>query len=604
MSALFERRADSVTQRLMLDRTLELRQTPIITEINAAKVAYSNPDPRTHPYDVLNKLLLDPPKNWLPGAAIELSLNGSKLSWAHDGWSFVPLDLARVPGSTSIQPNAKGIGKVPIAHATNVTVATAALRARLECSPVPEVADVSSWLIHPDKSLFPVQERYNLSGLEDYYFFNHTIFDDSPSNTSVFANQNMIRCCSNGTNEDPQRAAIGYWSPTDAFDFPHTDSQWPLPFVTKWIVGRPRILIDSVKRDPTPQILLFKEAPSLQAAHCMPIIEAVDATVSVDKDTGVVYSYNITAPISPTDSAWSDVFVRHSLSNSTQRYTTNYTGPLNMTTSYGVLFMGSMFQAPEPDVDPALRTYWEDITDEAFVIRDEEHGLNMDLMTYSMYTLANKDPEALLNYTTLVEHADRTFQTFFQHFVINGLSLTEGGLAYQQINDKSLEALGSPVAANGSGIPQATYAKLNTNRTVEATISNRIQVLHMNAVATYLSVAILLWLVGTTAVVTCLQRKYTRSMICDVQLIADVLVLIAASDNFLRLVHERGVDLKKDTEVKTMLGWFKDRDGVVRWGVEVVGGRDAVEWVDAPKKGWHVREKSSFSGRKLPWRKN
>jgi hypothetical protein len=261
--------------------------------------------------------------------------------------------------------------------------------------------------------------------------------------------------------------------------------------------------------------------------------------------------------------------------------------------------MSSMFKAADINTASPLRIYWESLTDNAFVIRDQERGLNMDFMTYSMYSLANQDPEALLNYTTLVRHANRAFETFFQHFVHNGLSMTEGGLAYQKINDNSMDLVGPPVAADGSALPLREYAKLNTSRTVQATLSNRIQVLHMNSIATYLSTAILIWLIGTTAAVTCLQRKYTSSMIRDVQLIADVLVLIAGSDNLLQLIEERGVALKMDTEIKTMLGWFKDRDGTVRWGVEVVGGRDAVEWVDAPKTGWHVREKRSLlSGRK------
>ena len=43
----------------------------------------------------------------------------------------------------------------------------------------------------------------------------------------------------------------------------------------------------------------------------------------------------------------------------------------------------------------------------------------------------------------------------------------------------------------------------------------------MNQIATYLSIAILIWLIGTAAIVTCLQRKYIGSMIRDIELIAD-----------------------------------------------------------------------------------
>lgn len=266
--------------------------------------------------------------------------------------------------------------------------------------------------------------------------------------------------------------------------------------------------------------------------------------------------------------------------------------------------MDAMFKASDPSVDSKTRTYWEPSSDNAFVMRDRQHGLNMDLMTYSMFTLANKDPEALLNYSTLVGHANRTFQTFFQHFVNNGLSLTDGGLAFQSISDRRYESLGRPVHFNGTALPARRYAELNTNRTSEAWISIRVKALHMNAIATYLSVAILIWLVATTVVMACLQRRYTSSMVRDVHLIADVLVLIAGSENLLQLVHERDVSLERDEGIKTMLGWFKSKDDEIRWGVEIVGERSTVEWVDAPKQGWHVENKHTAKKKQKGSRKS
>lgn len=250
------------------------------------------------------------------------------------------------------------------------------------------------------------------------------------------------------------------------------------------------------------------------------------------------------------------------------------------------------------------------LNNNAFLIRDENHGLNMDLMTYSMYSLVDKDPRALLNYTTLVEKAGQTFSTFFQHFVQHELSLKQGGLTYQNMDDHSLDGIGAPLDINGTELPQAQYASPKSSQKVEALVSNRIQVLHMNTIATYLTVAILIWLIGTTAVVTCLQRKYTALLVRDVQLIADVLVLVAGSDNFLRLIEQQGIALKKNRDVKTMLGWFRDSDGQVRWGVEVVGGRNAVEWVDPPKISTPTSTKPTAKSRFrvwptwLTWKKN
>ncbi|KAI4943902.1 hypothetical protein J4E91_009049 [Alternaria rosae] len=593
MSALFERQAANVSRRSILERTLEPREIPIMTTVKTYERRMAAPLPGLPPFEVLNDLLMNPSKNWLPGAAIQLSLNGTKPSWTQDDWSFIPLDLTSIS-----QLDAKETAVFP----NNVTITTSALRARLECEQVPEVANTSTWLIHTDEIQL---DQYSppprdLEGLERYYTFNSTIFGGSPSNTSAFATTAMLSCCSNGTKDDPDSAVAGYWSPVDVQDFPNADRQWPVPFVTKWIVGKP-ITVPGIDKDQG-QMLLFKDVPDLQAARCMPIVETSDAKVVVDVETGKIQSHEIISSVGPAKSAWSEVFVRRALThdNATQQYDERYEGPLNITTSYGILFMGSMFKAADSYVGPRGTLSTESISDNAFVMRDPETGINMDLMTYSMYSLANKNPRALLDYATLVTHANHTFQTFFQHFISNGLSLEQGGWGYQKIGDNSTQALGEPVTRDGRVLPRRKYASLRTNRTVEASVSHRTQVLHMNAIATYLSVAIIIWLIGTTAVVSFLQRKYTGPLIRDVQLIADVLVLVAGSDHLLRLVEGRGVALKNASDVKTMLAWFKDRDGEVRWGIEVVGGSDAAEWVDAPKTGWHAQGDATKMGME-PW---
>ncbi|CAN9349166.1 unnamed protein product [Alternaria alternata] len=579
--ALFERQAANISDHSVLERTLELRQIPIINTVTTTPGRLQAVRLELPPFKVLDSLLLDPPRSWLPGAAIQLSLNGTKPSWTHDGWSFVPLNLASI-----LQPN----DTISVQSPNNVTLTTSAIRARLECEEVPEVANTSTWLIRSNDTE-SLDESYDLEGLKDYYSFNRTMFYDSPSNTSAFATDATLACCSNETNGDSETAVIGYWSPVDVENFSNANSQWPIPFVTKWIVGRPLTVTGPDQEDGQP--LLFKDAPDLQAARCVPIVETADAKVVVDQRTGTVRSYEVIGSIDPAQSAWSEVFVRHALTygNSTQHYDEEYDGPLNITTSYGVLFMGSMFRAADPTL--GLRRFAGDVMeplyDNSFVMRDREIGMNMDLMTYSMYSLAKKDPQALLDYATLVAHADQTFQTFFQHFISHSLSLDQGGLGYQRIGDNSTDMLGAPVTRDGRALPQREYVERNTKRTVEVLVSRRIQVLHLNSIATYLSVAIIIWLVGTTAVVSCLQRKYTNPMIRDVQLIADVLVLVAGSDQLMRLVEERGVGLKKANDVKAMLGWFKGRDGEGRWGIEVVGGSEAVEWVDAPKTGWHAQ---------------
>jgi hypothetical protein len=249
-------------------------------------------------------------------------------------------------------------------------------------------------------------------------------------------------------------------------------------------------------------VILFKDVPDLQAARCMPVIETVGATVLVDQDTGSIQSYTINGPVSPEESAWSNVFVRHSLSasNSTQPYNESYDGTLNMTTSYGVIFMDSMFTAADPNTRflGVSATNWESITDNAFLMRDKEYdepGLD-DLLHVQSRQQGSSSFARLSN-----PHCTRrsTLQTFFQHFVSNGLSLDEEGLVCQKTGEDSMNALGAPIAFNGTALSPHTCASPNMKHTVEACVSNRIQVLHMNSTATYLLVVIVIWLTNTTA---------------------------------------------------------------------------------------------------------
>jgi len=79
--------------------------------------------------------------------------------------------------------------------------------------------------------------------------------------------------------------------------------------------------------------LVYEETPSLQAALCTPIIEVAEATISVDRATKMVHSYALNGPPLAYDPAWSEVFIRHELSDTKKRYNNrNYTGSLNVTT--------------------------------------------------------------------------------------------------------------------------------------------------------------------------------------------------------------------------------------------------------------------------------
>ncbi|KAF2437904.1 hypothetical protein P171DRAFT_477814 [Karstenula rhodostoma CBS 690.94] len=582
MSALFERKPANSLSSVTLNRTLDVRFEPVLTTIDVL----SEPDvrfkPSEHANAVLSSIYSGSSYNWLYRATIQLSLGGPQLAWTRDEWNFIPVDISTASPAINDNPAVVNSTNNRLGLSTNVTLQTTAMRAWLECHQIDEIANRSTWLSNITAQDLPPD--VTTGDFKSGYQFNHFVFENTTSSTPILGQDRSIQCCMNGTTSNPQDAVIGYWSPLQkslhpdwaAIGHPYQDRSWPLPFVTKWIVGEP-IALRNYNRD----IILYKDPPVLQAALCQPVIDTAEATVTLDAESHIVYSYELLREPESLQSAWSDVFVRHDISDSGSHYTTNYTGPLNMTTSFGVLFADAMFGSG--DRSP-LGNAVEDLDDNTSNIREPSLGQNMDLMTYSMFAIADKDPQALLNYTALTTYANRTFQTFFQHFVNERLTVSEGSWAYQKLGDTSLEGLGQAVDENGTAIAERVFIRPETNPTVTASVSKRIQTLHMNSVATYLSAGLIIWLIATTAIVTWLQRRYTGSMLRNVELIADVLVLVAGSENFLSLVQERGLDLKRDTEAKTMLGWFKDRDGEVRWGIEVVGGRNPVEWVTAPQK--------------------
>lgn len=253
----------------------------------------------------------------------------------------------------------------------------------------------------------------------------------------------------------------------------------------------------------------------------------------------------------------------------------------------------------------------EDLDDNTYTIRDEMNGLNMDFMTYSMFTMAGKDPKALLDPDTFLRLAQKTYTTFFQHYVSNNVSMQTGGWAYQKINASLPSGIGPAVQLEYNYLPgtKATayqdemHPISHTNRTVEAHVSQRVELLQMNAVAVWLSIGIMAWLILTTIVVVVLQKRYFGSLVRNVECLGDVLVMIAGSANFLQVVREirAGRLLPESYEhLRTKLGWFVDEDGGVRWGIEMeesYGDGPGVHWIPAPHfskekgtKTWNLRD--------------
>jgi hypothetical protein len=63
-----------------------------------------------------------------------------------------------------------------------------------------------------------------------------------------------------------------------------------------------------------------------------------------------------------------------------------------------------------------------------------------------------------------------------------------------------------------------------------------------------------------------------------VECLADVLAMIASSEELVNMAHEMEIEKMERSSVQTRLGWFRDKRGDVRWGVEIADG--SVEWVE------------------------
>lgn len=238
----------------------------------------------------------------------------------------------------------------------------------------------------------------------------------------------------------------------------------------------------------------------------------------------------------------------------------------------------------------------EDLNDNTYNIRDEINGLNMDFMTYAMYAMAGKDTASLLDPDTFNFLAQKTFTTFFQHFVSNNVSMQTGGWGYQKINASLPSDLGPALEVENNYLPgikaavqqDVLHPVSHTNRTTEAHFVRRVELLQMNALAVWLSISIMAWLIITTVIVALLQKRYFGSLVRNVECLGDVLVLTAGSTNLLQVFKDiqAGKLLPENyAHLRTKLGWFIGEDGELRWGVELeesYGERPAVHWVSTP----------------------
>ncbi|KAE8162573.1 hypothetical protein BDV40DRAFT_312370 [Aspergillus tamarii] len=607
MSALFQRDTGVVIETQTLERSLEIRQIPHIFKTQEFTIRYATNFLGT----ILAQLHGNLSSHWMYTAANQLTLNGSEPAWSKGGWSFVPVDLSSVSLSTPGNIGINDQGGIDKNSQINVSLATPAIRGRIECSPYEgllnlsawitptDVSNSSSWTISPSagdlKMAYQLGVGFKLNEYRPSMIFPEPLrnYTNCDKCTPIFANPSSIQCCGNGTDTgtDPM-AAVGYWSP-NGNPAAWNPRAWSRNFTTKWIHGHAQSATELLGPYGYKQPhLLFTSIPSITAMNCIPLVETANAEVTVDPATGEVRAFNITDEPQIADNAFSDVFLPHKTSDQ-ELSQINY----NATVSYGVLFMTQMLTAANVQniIGPSriLGFITEDTTDNTFNIRDEARGLNLDFMSYSMYSLAGEDPAALLEPTVFSSLSSKTFSTFFQHFANSNLTMTRGSWVYQPIN-ASLPSDLTPAVTDATLLGNAPLTDYqdeihpisHTNRTVVVRVSKNVEMLQMNAVAVWLGVSILAWLIIATVIVTVFHRQYLRRLIRNVECLGDMLVLTAGSENLVHMIREMQAGRLTESEKTCLcarLGWFQDDDGNVRWGVEMAEGymgRPPIQWLN------------------------
>lgn len=306
MSALLIRTQTNISTLHQVSRGLELRQIPYLSEYQtwSPRDGYKN-------IEIVYDLYRNLSTNWLYSATLQLTMGGSQPPWSHDGWSFIPIDVAQFSNTSQNMDPSSGD------WATNVSITTPAIRGRLDCSPYESLDNVSAWLTLQDLfngsdwdgDTVPHETRrvYQPGCLKDGevwpYFFD----------TSYLSNGGIPACCMNGSSWPPSASALGRWSVSDN---PYAHLRPPFNLTTKWIYGRVVTGLKHIRpiltEDPEDiEYMAFLAVPSAQALDCTPIIETSSALVTVDQRSGGVKDFQILEEPKEASEAWTHNFIAH-----------------------------------------------------------------------------------------------------------------------------------------------------------------------------------------------------------------------------------------------------------------------------------------------------
>jgi hypothetical protein len=310
LSALFEPGSGIVEQVISLPRTLEPRRIPFAEE----RTMSFDTDSWIQPYwasdtnevmgTLLSRTILDMEADWMYTAIIQTALDGPEPLWSKDDWSFIPL----VNGSKSTASvGSNYLRPTGLESLANMTLRTPAIRARIECSAIKQLNNISLWF--NDKP----QSTTGNATIHDDLFWPRIAFDEGSYRTGLTAQGSYPSCCSNSTegSERPINASstLAYWTES----IPSNPQYKTAPyshfassnFTIKWFRGPANL---------TGRKLTFKQSPDAQALNCMPIIETSEAEVTVDYARSLVHDYQLLSPPLVEDVAWSDPFLYRNIS--------------------------------------------------------------------------------------------------------------------------------------------------------------------------------------------------------------------------------------------------------------------------------------------------
>ena len=258
--------------------------------------------------------------------------------------------------------------------------------------------------------------------------------------------------------------------------------------------------------------------------------------------------------------------------------------------SYGIIFMDALLSSANLNLVGAMDavtgydSLYEDLQDLTFNIRSP--GLNVDYMSYSMFSMVNKDPRALLDPKTLETMANKTIATFFQHFASSNVSMGTGGWVFQDVNYTLPSDIGK--SSSESKRDDGDASRSANRGTADVRVSKTIVILKTSKIAAWVTMIILAWLIVTLGVVAILLPGLTKSLEQRVETIGDVAALVMGSEKLLNLAQTLPVSRASRTHgIQAKLGRFQTGQGGEGYGIEICSDQDFSEL----QKGTDVYQK-------------